>query len=216
MRKSKNRWRILSLLLVAVFSTSCVPPTCLDLALASRPPKSEPIVLLTIYAEPIKRRYSEPIRKPAERRHSDGIGMWRRFERGAAMSVNTKERMTVSFLNMWPERCPSVSQEDLAEVSRYWQPVVEQVFGPRTRIMMMRNPYTWSDDWVPDGPYVELTYGTVSGESVALMWDGESALPEELDVAVMGTLETDLFPQSTGQVVLVPRPASADFEPAHV
>ena len=55
--------------------------------------------------------------------------MWERFERGEVIRIDAKGGMTVSTLDFWPERCVAISQEDLAEVSRAWQPFLEGQSG---------------------------------------------------------------------------------------
>ena len=172
----------LLLLVVALFATSCVvPPSCMDRAFGSPTPNSGHFTTLTVYAEPIE--------EPPKRSGPTEIGMRERFERGASITVDEGGRMAVSSLNMWPESCPRISQEDLAEVSRSWHSVLEQRVRPHTDIRVMENPDTGNDGWRPDGPLLSLTFGPASGKSLGLLWDGQSSLPGDLDTAVMGTLE---------------------------
>jgi len=53
----------------------------------------------------------------------------------------------------------------------------------------MANPYLGNEDWRPDGSLLELSFGSASGKTLALLWDGQSSLPNDLDTAIMGTLE---------------------------
>ena len=114
--------------------------------------------------------------------------MWERFERGEVIRIDAKGGMTVSTLNFWPERCVAISQEDLAEVSRSWQPFLEKVVRPRTTLQVMVHSYT-GDDWRAYGPVLELLYGSPSEKTVGILWDGQLSLPKEIDTAVMATLE---------------------------
>jgi hypothetical protein len=111
------------------------------------------------------------------------------FERGAHMTVDESGSTAVSTNSAWPQRCPRVSREDLDDVSRYWRPILEQLDElPTTYLRFMADPDIFNDGWRPDGPLLELSFGTPS-ESVGLLWDGKSSLPQSLDTAVMGTLE---------------------------
>lgn len=171
----------LTLLVVALLGTSCVvPPSCIDRTFGS-PRNVQHFAKLTVY--------SEPIDEPSESRDSTGIGMWERFERGASMTIDASGSMAVSALNMWPERCPKISQEDLVEVSGIWQPVLEPLVKSHTDLQVMANPFTGNDDWRPDGPLLSLSFRSASGKSLGLLWDGRASLQQDLDTAVMGTLE---------------------------
>lgn len=176
--------RLLSLLVVALCGTSCVlPPSCIHqvFGLPSASPNAEHFATLTVYAEPIE--------EPVERRSSTSIRMSERFERGAYVTINARGRMAVSSLDLWPEKCPRIPQEDLVAVSQFWQPVLEGMVTPHTALQVMANPYTFNDDWRPDGSLVELSFGSTAGKSLGLLWDGRSSLPKDLDTAVMGILE---------------------------
>jgi len=176
--------RILSLLVVALCGTSCVlPPSCIHrvFGLPNASPNAEHFATLTVFAEPIE--------GPLKRRYSTGIGMWERFERGASITIDAGGSMAVSTLNMWPERCPRVPREDLVEVSGYWQSILQQMVMPHTDVVVMANPYRGDDDWRPDGPLLSLSFGSASGKSLGLLWDGQVSLPGDLDTAVLGTLE---------------------------
>lgn len=173
--------RILSLVVVALFGTSCVPPSCLDRTYLPVTPRPEHFASITIYAEPIE--------GPLERRYSTGIGMLERFERGASMNIDARGSMAVSGLNMWPQKCPRIPQEDLVAVSRSWQPILERMPAPHIGLQVMANPITDNEDWRPDGSLLSLSFGSASRKNLRLMWDGESSLPEDLDGPVMALLE---------------------------
>lgn len=176
--------RILSLVVVALCGTSCVlPPSCIHrvFGLPSASPKAQHFATLTVYAGPIE--------GTVESGNSTSVRMSERFERGALITINAKGRMAVSALDLWPERCPRISPEDLLAVSQDWQPVLERMVRPHTDLQVMANPYTFNDDWRPDGPLVALSFGSTAGKSLGLLWDGRSSLPEALDTAVMETLE---------------------------
>lgn len=172
--------RILSLLLVALLGTSCVvPPSCIGRTFGPVRP-IEHFATLTVF--------SEPIEGPLERRYSTGVGMWERFERQASMTIDATGKMVVAS-GSWPEQCPRIPQEDLAEVSRSWQPLLDRMTMSNIGLQVMANPYTFEDDWRPDGPLVDLSFGSTSAKTVGLLWDARSRLPEALDAAVMATLE---------------------------
>lgn len=175
--------RILFLLVVALLGTSCVvSPPCIHrvFGLPNASPKAEHFATLTVYAEPIE--------GPVERRDSTGIRMSERFARGAFITIDAGGRMAVSSLDLWPERCPRIPQEDLVEVSRYWEPILEQMATSHMDLQVMANPYTGNDDWRPDGPLLSLQFGPTSGKNLGLLWDGRSSLPGDLETAVMGTV----------------------------
>lgn len=176
--------RILSLLVVALCGTSCVlPPSCVHrvFGFPNSSPNAEHFATLTVYGGPIE--------GPIERRYSTSIRMSERFEHGAFITINAKGRMAVSSLDLWPEKCPRIPQEDLVEVSRYWQPILERMVTSHKTLQVMANPYTFNDDWRPEGSLLELSFGSTAGKSLGLLWDFQSSLPKELDTAVMRTLE---------------------------
>ena len=96
--------------------------------------------------------------------------------------------MTVSTDPGWPRGCPRVAREDLDDVSRQWKAVLDWLVEPRVYLRFMANPEIEKDDWRPDGPLLELSFGS-AGESVSFLWDGESSLPPKIDTAVVATLE---------------------------
>jgi hypothetical protein len=114
--------------------------------------------------------------------------MWKLFERGAAIHVDGDGNMTVSSLDMWPESCPKMSREALARVDQGWQPFLDRVKEDGFAIMALADPDLW-DGWQPDGPVLELSFRSSSGQLVQLMWDYRSSLPADLEDAVLGTLE---------------------------
>lgn len=159
--------RGLSVLFVAFCGTSCiVPPSCLDRTFGSPAPDGEHLATLTLFAEP-------------------------RAERGVSITLRTGGRMTVSALDMWPESCPRVAREDLAALSRSWQPVLAAAVTPRTEVRALANPraFDGGPHAHPHAPLLSLSFGPPSGRSLQLLWDGRSTLPEDLDTAVIETLE---------------------------
>lgn len=173
--------RRLVVLVVALCGTSCVvPPSCIH-RVFGLPTNVKHFATLTVY--------SEPIEEPLERKESTGIGMSERFEQGASITIDSRGRMAVSTLDLWPRSCPRIDQEELVEVSGAWQPIFERLVTPHIDLQVMANPYTWNDDWRADGPLLLLTFGSTSGKSLGLLWDGQLGLPKELDTAVIGTLE---------------------------
>ena len=160
-----------------LFATSCVPPSCFDLTYGTPNEKH----LLTIVL------FSGPLPKPRNN-YSTGIAMWERFERGSAIAIYINGRMNVSTLSMWGRQCPTISQEDLIELSRAWDPVLRQMVESEANIQIMANPYTGEDDWRPSGPLLELSLTSPSGKNLQLLWDGP-ALSGDLDTAVTQTLE---------------------------
>ena len=45
------------------------------------------------------------------------------------------------------------------------------------------------EDWRPEGPLLSLSVSGASGNSLSLLWDGQSSLPEDLEAAVLTTLD---------------------------
>lgn len=173
--------RTLSSLLIALSAASCVTPSCLDRVVGFTPRRAEHFATLTLYAEPIE--------GPVERASSASILMPERFERGAVMWIDADGSMAVSRLDLWPLRCPRIAADDLAQVSRLWQPILDWLPKPRTGYHALTDPNVWRHDWRPDGPVLSLTLGSPSGKVFDVLWDGRSSLPGELGVAVMATLE---------------------------
>lgn len=185
----REAWsRILPALVVVIFGTSCVPPSCFDQAYGSSSPNDKALVVLTLFSEPIP--------------GATGPAMWQRFESGASITIRQTGRMAVSTLSMWPQQCPTVPEEDLLEVSRVWEPVVQK-WEPTLRKMAENSPYpsmkqapihrlakpfTGMEGWEADGPLVELSLQFPSGKTLQLLWDG-TPLPPDLDTSVMSTLE---------------------------
>jgi hypothetical protein len=173
--------KILSFFFVALSGISCVvPPSCIDRAFGS-PANDEHFATLTLF--------SEPVQEPVERRDSRNIAISERFERGASVRIDATGSMAVSALDMWPERCPTIPREDLTAVSRMWQPLLEQMALPHTDVRVIANPEVGNGNWHSGESLLSLSFGSTSGRSLGLLWDGESTLPEQLDTAVMATLE---------------------------
>ena len=95
----------------------------------------------------------------------------------------------MSLLDLWPRQCPTMTREEVTELSRSWDPFLRQTARSETAICWMSSRYTARDDWQPDGPLVSLTLVSESGRRIDLLWDGTD-LPPELDTPVMSTLET--------------------------
>lgn len=114
--------------------------------------------------------------------------MWERFERNERITIDGQGGMTVSGSDSWPDRCLRIPRQDLARLRRHWQPFVEQPVRPHTTLQVMADPYT-GDDWRASGPLLSFSFGSLSERSVGLLWDGQLSLPEDLDTAVIGTLE---------------------------
>lgn len=172
--------RVLPLLVVALCGTSCVlPPSCIHrvFGFPNAPPKAEHFATLTVY--------SEPIEGPIARAHPAGIRISDQFERGALITIDGRGSMAVSTLDLWPRSCPKLSQEDLVAVSHHWQPVLNQMVTPHAELQVMAKPYSGH----PEGPLLSLQFGPVSGKNLGVLWDGQSTLPQDLDIAVMATLE---------------------------
>ncbi len=171
--------RFLLLLVVTLGVISCGSPTCIGHTYGLSVGPRVHFATVTVY--------SKPVEEPLERLYETGVGMWERFERSDSITIYAKGGMTVSD-GIWPERCPRISQEDLAEASQHWQTFLEHLPRDRASLQVMVNPYT-GDDWRAVGPLLSLEFGPASGKSVGLLWDYQLSLPEEFDTAVIGTLE---------------------------
>lgn len=170
----------LILLVVTLGVISCGSPTCIGHTYGLSVEPRVHFATVTVY--------SEPLEEPLEGLDETGVGLWERFERSDKMTVYAKGGMAVSD-GTWPERCPRIPQEDLAEASQHWQHFLEHL--PRDRassLQVMVNPYT-GDDWRADGPLLSLQFGSASGKSFGLLWDYRLSLPKDLDTAVIATLE---------------------------
>jgi hypothetical protein len=165
------------LLLVALFATACVPPSCFDRSYGF--PKRDGLLRLT--------SLSQPIEEPLETKDSSKP-IHARFENGAYITVSTRGRMTVSRDVAWPEACPTMPADDIVELSRYWQPVLDRMDESNWEFRAMTTPDLSSDAWRPDGPLLELSFVT-SGKSVQVWWDGRSQLADSIRAKVLGTLE---------------------------
>ena len=174
--------QFLLLLVVTLQVMSCVPPSCYPevYGIPSLSRQNEHFVTVRVYSDPIE----EPLKRTSEIR----VRMWERFKREASIDIDNKGHAAVFAWSDLPSSCPRISQDDLAEVSRAWQPILDRLVRDRTTLQVMANPYT-GDDWRADGPHLAITFGSVSEKTFELMWDGQSSLPEELDIAVIATLE---------------------------
>jgi hypothetical protein len=194
--------RAITSLLVALSATACVPPSCIDRAFGL--PKADGLLGLTTF--------SQPIEEPLETVDSDAA-MHARFENSAHITVNTRGRMMVSRDDAWPVACPTMPADDVVEVTRYWQPVLDQMDEPRWEFRATSTPDIGGAAWRPDGPLLGLRFAT-SGKSVEVWWDGRSHLADSVRAKVLGTLELvcsasararkyllrDLPPQVTAQI----------------
>lgn len=168
-------------LVVSFLGTSCVvPPSCIPHTFGLPASRAESFATVLVYAQPVA--------APPEG-SATGVGMGQRFERGAAMRIAAGGGMAVSGLDMWPQRCPRISPQELARVSRSWQPVLGRMATPHTNLLRTADPRTLAEGWHPDGPLLSLTFGSTAGRSLQLLWDGRSSLPEDLEAAVLETLE---------------------------
>ena len=165
---------------VAVLVTSCVvPPSCLT---PHRGAAARHGHLVTVIL------FSQPAAEAVPTSQSAGVGIWEQFERSEHVIIDGKGGMTVSALDFWPNRCLRIPREDLARLRQDWQPFREHLVRSRTTLQVMTDPYT-ADDWRAYGPLLSLSFGSPSEKFFDLLWDGQLSLPEELDTAVIGTLE---------------------------
>lgn len=172
--------RFLLLIVATLHMMSCVPPSCYSRVYGTSSRQMKLYARVEVYAEPVE----EPRKGTSEM----PVGIWERFKRRASIDIEEKGRMAVFGLSSWPERCPRIPQDELAEASQHWQLFLERPIGDRTLLQVMAIPYT-GDDWRAVGPLLYLEFGSASGRSVGLLWDYQSSLPEELDTVVIGTLE---------------------------
>jgi hypothetical protein len=171
--------RALCVLLVALFGTSCAPPTCFNWAY-NHSPRRYVVTLVT------RTNLHEELPDDYDPQFSR-FNYW--FHHGVAIDINAKGSMAVQRDFGWPGRCPRLDRVDLEKMSREWEPFLEELSAPHTYWRTMRDPDFEAADWRPDGPLAEITFYSTSGKSASLLWDG-SPLPEKLDPAVIGTLET--------------------------
>lgn len=174
----KGPTRVGALLSVALCATSCLPPTCAHRVFG--PPNSSPnaghFATLTLYSGPVEGSLGRP---------PPGDPLGERLERAAFITIDGRGSMAVSKSDLWPRSCPTISRQELAAVSRHWQPVLERIVTPHTDEQVMANATTGR----PDGPLLSLQFGPQSGKNLGVLWDGESLLSQELETAVMATLE---------------------------
>ena len=134
--------------------------------------------------------FSEPLARPfGSYPRGFGPSVW--FGHSASIVVDDRGGMYTTDgstdRSNWPEGCVSVPAEELAAVSRSWAPVIERAGGRTMPLHRMEHPYT-GEDWRPYGPFISLSFGSAESR-FGLLWDGQSYLAEDLDAAVMRTLE---------------------------
>ena len=168
-------------LAVAVSAASCVvPPSCLTPQRGAATARNGHLVTVTLF--------SQPAAEAAPTSQAAGIGIWEQFERVDFVIIDGKGGMSVSAWNLWPDRCLRISQEDLARLRQHWRLFLEQVDRSHTALDVMADPYRF-DGWRAYGPVLSFSFGSPAERSFQLLWDGQLRLPEELDTAVIGTLE---------------------------
>ena len=179
MPSSRHRLEVIPLFLV-LFATSClVPhPSCIRTV---DTPIRETFVTLHVFSDPIEKaegqRTAHPV--PGQFKYAAVIGI--------DIAADGKGRLSVQTMGARYLSCSRIAAEDLAELSRFWQAVLDRSPTPNPKFQVMTNPYT--DNWRPDGPLISLSFGSPLSDNVGLLWDGRSTLPEGLDTAVMATLE---------------------------
>ena len=171
--------RVIFLLFVGLLAGSCVSPSCVARAFVEPPPNPRQFATITVYSNPIEFPKS---------RYSMGLILWGQFERGATISIDSAGRLNVMDGGYWPRHCATISEEELSELSREVQPVLDQLFRLPTVFQALVNPYRGSDDWRPDGPILDISFAAF-GKQAEVFWDGRSRLTPEIEIAVMRTLE---------------------------
>ena len=167
-------------LVVVVLVTSCIPPSCLTPQRGAATARKGHLVTVTLF--------SQPAAEAAPTSQAAGIGIWEQFERADFVVIDGKGGMSVSAFNFWEDRCLRISQEDLARLRQHWRLFLEHVARSHTALWVMADPYTF-DDWRAYGPVLSFSFGSPAERSFGLLWDGQLGLPEDLDTAVIGTLE---------------------------
>ena len=175
--------RSILLLFVALFASSCVRPSCASWAYSSpRTDREQREHFATIQV------YSKPIKDPAKR-YSTGLRLRGQFEQGASFTIDSTGRMKVTRLDVWPRHCPTISPASFGQLSREVQPVLDRLPRRQNVWRAMKNQYRGGDEWQPDGPLVHVTFGTPFGPTLQLLWDGRTRLPEDVENAVLKTLD---------------------------
>lgn len=168
-------------LVVAVLVTSCiVPPSCLTPQRGAATARKGHLVTVILF--------SQPAAEAAPTSQAAGIGIWEQFGRAEIVVIDGKGGMSVSAWNFWPDRCLRISQEDLARLRQRWRLFLDHVVSSHTDLYVMADPYT-GDGWRPYGPVLSFSVGSPAEKSFGLLWDGQLGLPEDLDTAVIDTLE---------------------------
>jgi hypothetical protein len=173
------------LTLAALVLASCVTPSCWKHAYLGFSPSAknrQSFARIIILSQPLTD--SDPFAEPRGRAAATyGLGVW--FGHTAVMSVDSRGAMYTTDESSWPEGCVTVRAEELATVSRSWEPMIEP--DRAINLERMEHPFT-DESWRPYGPLISLTFGSIE-TNLGLLWDGQSSLPEDLDAAVMRTLE---------------------------
>lgn len=170
----------LFLLHVGFLLTACfVPPSCLSRQSGAATHRSQQFAQVIVHSKPLGEIESAESIRP---------GLWRHFARSRVVVIDGRGGMTVSEDDFWPERCTKISPRELAIVSQDWQRVFARQVGQRTDQQFMSQPFT-GDGWKARTPILELSAGPASDKHLELLWDGRQRLPEELETAVISTLE---------------------------
>jgi hypothetical protein len=177
---SSARYRLVSIpLFWVLFATSCVPHfSCIRTV---DTPIRESFLTLHVFSDPIEKIEGSATGHPV-------LG---KFKYAAVIGIDVAEdgsgRLSVRTMGARLLSCSRIAAEDLGELSRSWRPVLERSPTPNPKFQVMATPYT--EDWRPDGPLISLSFGSPLSDNVGLLWDGRSNLPDDLDKAVVATLE---------------------------
>ena len=170
------RTPLLLLFATSLVASSCVPPTCLSSNLGASPKRG-------YWGQVIV--YSAPVEGPLESWRRWPPRLSGRFDVNDEFTLDVQGGMTVA-RGAQPSSCTRVSQERLAKVERLWLSYLDRS-QPGPVLYVLTNPFT-GPDWYDEGPIVHLQF-LASGADFQLFWDGRLDLPEQLDAAVIGTLE---------------------------
>lgn len=133
------------------------------------------------------RVYSRPLETPLERGSRERVMPWEFFRRSYVMTVDVSGGLTVSEGDFWPERCTSIGSESLQSIQEVLAPYLTG--EPRVpTVNMLEAPFTGKDDWRPQGSLIELSFGA-KGANLQLLWDGKAKLPDDLDQAIIATMD---------------------------
>jgi hypothetical protein len=178
------RLRLAFSTVVALGLSSCVTPTCWKYLLVGM--NSQHLASVSIFSEPLQSPALDPSR-------FGFLHVW--FGHQANIVVHDRGGMMTTDESSWPEGCGNVPAEELAAVSRSWASVIERrratgsggSAGDRMTLDRMDHLYT-GEDWRPYGPLISISFGRAES-GFGLLWDGQAYLAEDLDAAVMRTLE---------------------------